>query len=55
MTGSHAQMEVRRVMIVDDHPVVRQGIKLMINAEKDLTICGEAETEQQARRLVREL
>jgi len=55
MNQSQAQQEVRRVLIVDDHPVVRQGIKLMINAEKDLTICGEAETEQQARRLVREL
>jgi DNA-binding NarL/FixJ family response regulator len=55
MNQSEAQQEVRRVLIVDDHPVVRQGIKLMINAEKDLTICGEAETEQQARRLLREL
>jgi DNA-binding NarL/FixJ family response regulator len=55
MTESEAQKDVRRVMIVDDHPVVRQGIKLMINAEPDLTICGEAQTEQQARRLIREL
>jgi DNA-binding NarL/FixJ family response regulator len=45
----------RRVLIVDDHPVVRQGIKLMIEAEPDLTICGEAQTEQQARKLMREL
>ena len=45
----------RRVLIVDDHPVVRQGIRLMIEAEPDLTICGEAQTEQQARKLVREL
>jgi DNA-binding NarL/FixJ family response regulator len=44
-----------RVMIVDDHPVVRQGIRLMINAESDLAICGEAQTEQEARRMVREL
>jgi DNA-binding NarL/FixJ family response regulator len=42
-------------MIVDDHPVVRQGIRLMINAEADLAICGEAQSEQQARRMVREL
>jgi len=55
MTQPEAQKDVRRVMIVDDHPVVRQGIKLMINAETDLTICGEAQTELQARRLVREL
>ena len=55
MNQPEAQQDVRRVMIVDDHPVVRQGIKLMINAEKDLTICGEAETEQQARHMIREL
>jgi len=53
--GSAAPMEPRRVLIVDDHPVVRQGIKLMIEAEPDLTICGEAQSEQQARKMVREL
>lgn len=50
-----ASIEPRRVLIVDDHPVVRQGIKLMIEAEPDLTICGEAQSEQQARKMVREL
>jgi DNA-binding NarL/FixJ family response regulator len=45
----------RRVLILDDHPVVRQGIRLMINAEHDMTIVGEAQTEQEARQLVREL
>jgi DNA-binding NarL/FixJ family response regulator len=53
--ASSTPIEPRRVLIVDDHPVVRQGIKLMIEAEPDLTICGEAQTEQQARKLVREL
>ncbi len=55
MTQTEPRKDVRRVMIVDDHPVVRQGIKLMINAEPDLTICGEAQNEQQARRLLRDL
>lgn len=55
MTSNGIQKDVHRVLIVDDHPVVRQGIKLMINAEPDLTICGEAQNEQEARRLVREL
>jgi DNA-binding NarL/FixJ family response regulator len=45
----------RRVLILDDHPVVRQGIRLLINAEHDMTIVGEAQTEPEARRLVREL
>jgi DNA-binding NarL/FixJ family response regulator len=55
MTQIATQMDVRRVLIVDDHPVVRQGIKLMINSQPDLTVCGEANTELEARRLVREL
>jgi DNA-binding NarL/FixJ family response regulator len=28
---------------VDDHPIVRQGLALMINREADLVICGEAD------------
>jgi DNA-binding NarL/FixJ family response regulator len=55
MMQDTAQKEVRRVLVVDDHPVVRQGIKLMINAQPDLTVCGEAHSEHEARRLVREL
>lgn len=49
------QTDVHRVLVVDDHPVVRHGITLVINAEPDLTVCGEAEDEQTARRLLREL
>lgn len=45
----------RRVLIVDDHPIVRQGLKRMIDAEPDLEVCGEAESEPNARRAVREL
>ncbi len=45
----------QRVLIVDDHPIVRQGLKRMIETESDLTVCGEAETEAQARRAIREL
>jgi len=33
----------RRVLVVDDHPIVRQGLALMINREPDLVVCGEAE------------
>lgn len=45
----------RRVLIVDDHPIVRQGLKRMIEAEPDMEVCGEAATEAQARRAIREL
>jgi DNA-binding NarL/FixJ family response regulator len=55
MMQSDPQLEVHRVLVVDDHPVVRHGITLIINAERDLTVCGEAENEQSARRMLREL
>jgi len=29
--------------VVDDHPIVRQGLSQLINREPDLTVCGEAE------------
>ncbi|WP_435107638.1 response regulator [Nocardiopsis synnemataformans] len=31
-----------RVLLVDDHPVVREGIRGMLAAEADLTVVGEA-------------
>ena len=32
-----------RLMIVDDHPLVRSGIRALIQMEDDLEVCGEAE------------
>jgi DNA-binding NarL/FixJ family response regulator len=34
--------------VVDDHPLLRQGLALMINREPDLAVCGEAEEAQAA-------
>ena len=31
-----------RVLIVDDHAVVRAGIRLLLDAEEDLEVVGEA-------------
>jgi DNA-binding NarL/FixJ family response regulator len=45
----------RRVLIVDDHPIVRQGLRWMIEESDDLRVCGEAESVADARRLVDEL
>ena len=36
------------VFIVDDHPVVRQGLSALINQESDLQVCGDAENSAQA-------
>jgi DNA-binding NarL/FixJ family response regulator len=32
-----------KVLLVDDHPIVRQGLALLIEREADLVVCGEAE------------
>jgi DNA-binding NarL/FixJ family response regulator len=45
----------RKVLIVDDHPIVRQGLRLMIDLEPDLEVCGEAQSEREARTAIREL
>lgn len=37
-----------RVMLVDDHPIVRQGISLLIAQEADMEVCGEAESVPEA-------
>jgi DNA-binding NarL/FixJ family response regulator len=44
-----------RVLIVDDHPIVRHGLKQMIDAEPDLVVCGEAQSDREARAAIREL
>src|SRR5271154_6984206 len=33
----------KTVFVVDDHPIVRQGLALLINQEADLAVCGEGE------------
>ncbi len=32
----------KRILIVDDHPVVVWGLQLLINGQPDLTVCGDA-------------
>ena len=41
-----------RVLIVDDHPVARQGLAMAIGRDSDLEVCGEAERIADALRLV---
>ena len=45
----------RRVLIVDDHPIVRQGLARMIESAPDLSVCGEVDNVADARRAIREL
>jgi len=38
----------KRILIVDDHPIVREGLTTIINEQTDLVVCGEAEDAQTA-------
>lgn len=46
-------MAPARILVVDDHPIVRLGIRQMISAEPRLSICGEAESVNAALQLVK--
>lgn len=46
-------MAAGKVLIVDDHPIVRQGLKRLIHNEPGLVVCAEAETVPAAREAVR--
>jgi DNA-binding NarL/FixJ family response regulator len=39
---------VKRLLIVDDHPIFRHGISQLIRQLRDVTICGEADNAQSA-------
>jgi DNA-binding NarL/FixJ family response regulator len=38
----------RTVLIVDDHPIVRDGLRQLIDAEDDLEVCADAATVESA-------
>ena len=42
MTESPSEQR-RRVFLVDDHPLVREGLRKVIDQEPDLEVCGDAE------------
>jgi DNA-binding NarL/FixJ family response regulator len=44
-----------QVLVVDDHPIVRHGLALLLNREPDLMVCGEAEDAQSATRAIASL
>jgi DNA-binding NarL/FixJ family response regulator len=41
-----------RVFLVDDHPIVRRGLQLLIGLERDLAVCGDADNGPEALRKI---
>ena len=46
--NSQASRNKCRILIVDDHPIVRRGLRELVADEPDLEVCGEAEDVAQA-------
>lgn len=42
----------KRVVLVDDHPMMREGLALLIGQEADLEVCGQADTARAAMELL---
>ena len=41
-----------RLLLVDDHPIVRQGLALMLASEQDIEVCGQAKDVHEALEMV---
>jgi DNA-binding NarL/FixJ family response regulator len=52
--ADHVDTKAIRVLIVEDHPIVCQGYKQLLQQRKDLEICGIASGATEALRLARE-
>lgn len=45
----------KKVLVVDDHPIVREGLTYLLDEEKDIAVCGSAENIPQAIKAIRTL
>ncbi len=48
VTKNTITLKVHKILIVDDHPILREGLAQLINQEKDLRICGQFEEASKA-------
>src|SRR5256885_12516452 len=48
-------MQKVTVLLADDHTVVRQGLRALLDAEEDMSVVGEAENGRQAVQMAKRL
>ena len=51
---SEPSPNLRRIVLVDDHPITRQGVTALINQQPDLEVCGEADNAIRALEVLKE-
>ena len=44
-----------RILLADDHKIIRDGLRSLLEKEKDMVVAGEAENGRQALQLTRKL
>ena len=44
-----------KILLVEDHPIFRQGLVQLINSTNDMMVCGEAEDFAETLRLIKDL
>lgn len=54
-TGPAAVERKKKILIVDDHPITRQGMRMLIDLQDDMVVCGEADNAPQAMDLAAKL
>lgn len=54
MSDTTPQDQKKRILIVDDHAFVRQGLRDFIENESDISVCGEASAREEALQLCSE-
>ena len=53
-SAAPGKRRARRVLIIDNHPIVREGLRRVIDGEEDLLVCAEADTARDARVAIKE-
>ena len=49
------EVERTRILLVDDHPLIRRGVMSVLSSEPDLLVVGEASGGREALALIRRL
>lgn len=55
IANKNGGVKTKRIVVVDDHPVIREGLKKLLETESDLAVCGQAEDAFEALGVISEL